>query len=319
MAGFNLIKNNKKMNVGKSIYLMLPAVFLIGCTSPATYRTPITQFQEASAIVIEGAKVEYGMANKRERDAVIDRKASKRYNIDLDSLTDDDSIILSPADLSLRINALDALGKHAQLLLILANSDAPAKSAAAANAFGSSVSSLLSELSKASPISNPLADPVKAFSAIAGEVINLVLEKKITQALDKSIIASDKNVMALINQLRTETIALYERHLNKLSESRRFATKEYNLLLSKPNLSFEELGQAVLRIKKAEDAYRDMSSSSVAASFDAMSDAHQKLVDYAKSPKRPQDLAELIEATESLVNKAKIITEALKTLRNTKE
>jgi hypothetical protein len=53
--------------------------------------------------------------------------------------------------------------------------------------------------------------------------------------------------------------------------------------------------------------------------LDAMAQAHQKLVDYAKSSKHPQDLAELVEATDAFVTRAKVIADAIKTIREAKE
>ena len=98
-------------------YTLLP-ILLVGCATPAAYRDPITRFQQASTVVIEGARVEYGLANKRERDAAIDKLVDKRAKIDLKALGNQDLILLTPDDLSIRMSALDTLSKHAQLLLV---------------------------------------------------------------------------------------------------------------------------------------------------------------------------------------------------------
>ena len=50
-----------------------------------------------------------------------------------------------------------------------------------------------------------------------------------------------------------------------------------------------------------------------------MSDAHQKLAEYAKSSKKPQDLAELVDATDAFVTPTKIIADAIRTIRDAKE
>jgi len=50
-----------------------------------------------------------------------------------------------------------------------------------------------------------------------------------------------------------------------------------------------------------------------------MAQAHQKLVDYAKSSKNPQDLSELIEATDAFVTRATVIADAVKIIREAKE
>lgn len=299
------------------LYLLLP-LLLIGCATPAAYREPITRFQQASTVVIEGARLEYSLANKRERDAAIDKLVDKRVRIDLKALSAADLIVLTAEDLSIRMSALDTLAKHAQLLLALASSDAPTKAADAANSLDDAILGLSGALGNAP--STELNAKAAGFATIAAEVTKLALEAKIVQALDKSIALSEKDVAALIRLIANDISSLNERQRSIFSGRRVRAVDDYNAEVAKNPPNVETLRAAASEVKKVEDEWASLHLSLRGSpSLDAMAQAHDKLVIYAKSPKSPQDLAALIEATDAFVTRATVIANAIKVIRNTKE
>ena len=78
----------------------------------------------------------------------------------------------------------------------------------------------------------------------------------------------------------------------------------------------DTLKKSASEIKKTEDAWDTLPLLLGAGpGLDAMAEVHQKLVQYAKSSKSPQDLAELVEATDAFVTRAKIIADAIKTIK----
>ncbi|MEK6736572.1 MAG: hypothetical protein AABY47_08380, partial [Pseudomonadota bacterium] len=189
--------------------LILSVLFLAGCANTAAYREPITRFQQASTVVIEGARIEYGIANQRERDAEIDRLISNRKEITLKDLNNKDLRVLSSDDLAARMAILDALSKHGQLLLALASSDAPVRARDAANSLDDAIVSLSTSLGKLP--SGEFRNNIEGFATIAAEVTRLSLEVKISQALDKGITLSENNILAIIRLLQVDMSALYER------------------------------------------------------------------------------------------------------------
>lgn len=315
----DILKNWKSADVYKLLYLIPSTLLLAGCVNPAAYREPITRFQHASTVVIEGARTEYGLTNKRERDAVIDALVAKRARINLQILNDKEMRVLGGDDLTARMVALDALAKHGHLLLTLASSDAPTRAKDAANSLDDAIVGLSSSLGNVP--SDEFKNKAEGFATIAAEAAKLALEAKISQALEKAITASEKDVIALIRLLRDDMGALHERRRSRLSAARVSATDEYNEELeNKPSPSPEKLQKAASEIKKVEDAWDSLPLLLGAGpGLDAMAQAHQKLVEYAKSSKTPQDLAELIEATDTFVTRAKVIADAIKTIRETKE
>jgi hypothetical protein len=313
-----ILKKLENSSIHTLLYLIFLTFLLVGCANPAAYREPITRFQEASTVVIEGARIEYGDTNNRERNAVIDRHVAKRERIDLQILNDKETRVLGSDDLAARMAALDVLAKHGQLLLVLASSDAPARAKDAANSLDDAIFSLSSSLGKVP--SDNFKNTAEGFVTIAAEVTKLALDAKISQALDKAITSSEKDVLALIRILRNDMSALQERRRSFLSGARVSATTEYNEELKKPRPNPEKLKTLASEIKKAEDAWDNLPLLPGAGpGLDAMAQAHQKLVEYAKSSKTPQDLTELVEATDAFVTRAKVIANAIKTIRITKE
>lgn len=294
--------------------VMLTLIILMIACAPAAYREPITRYQQASTVVIEGARTTYGSANKGERDAEIDRRLDRQERITLHDLNSEDLRLLGPDDIAARMKALDALAKHGELLLTLASSDAPQKAKDAANSLDDAIISLNSALDNAS--SDGFKETAGGFVTIAGEVAQLALEDKITAALDKSIVASGNQVKSLLRVLRTEIGVLYERRRTNLSNERVAAVDAYNELIARPNPNPASLVKAATRIKAVEDAWDNLPLLLGAGpGLDAMTQAHQKLMDYAISPKSPQDFAALVEAIDAFVTRAKVIADAIQTIR----
>ncbi len=306
------------MNIRKPFLLFALVPFLSGCPNPASYQEPITRFQQASTIVIEGARSEYGLANSAERNAEIDRLVAAKSRIDLSKLNDPAIRLLGPDDLNVRLVTLDTLAKHGQLLLILASSDAPTRAKDAANSLDDAIVGLSSSLGKTP--SDKFKSSVEGFATIAGEAAKLALDAKISEALDKAIAASDKSVTKILTLIKDDLGYLYERSRSNLSAARKYAVDAYNLELDKQVINVDTLKKSASEIKKTEDAWDTLPLLLGAGpGLDAMAEVHQKLVQYAKSSKSPQDLAELVEATDAFVTRAKIIADAIKTIKETKE
>ncbi|HNY47287.1 MAG TPA: hypothetical protein PKN64_10045, partial [Casimicrobium sp.] len=193
-------------------------------------------------MVIEGARVEYGLANKRERDAAIDTLVDKRSRIDLKALSSANLTILTAEDLSIRMSTLDTLAKHAQLLLALASSDAPTKAADAANSLDDAILGLSGALGNAP--SNELKTKATGFATIAAEVTKLALEMKIAQALDKAIALSERDVSAVIRMIGNDMSGLIARQRSILSDRRVRTVDDYNIEIGKNPPSIERLRAA---------------------------------------------------------------------------
>ena len=205
--------------------MIIPAVSLLllsGCANPSGYKDPISKFQTASTVVIENAETEYKLINKKQRDAEIDRSVTLGTSIDTGIIVRGDWFVIKKDDLDARLDALNALKEHGNLLLALVNSDTLDQANTAVNSLDDAVSNLRASLEKASP-DDKFNDKAGAFATIAGEVTKLVMENKIKEALEKAIILSEKDVLSLIDLLEEEMLihlpAMQHRRMSKVSEA----------------------------------------------------------------------------------------------------
>lgn len=304
------------MNIIRSIIIIsVAALLLSGCAQP-DYKAPIATFQAASTVVIENAKAEYRTVNKKERDAEIDNRLYLKEKIDPEVIAGENIpggekfIAIRKDDLKARLDALNALKKHGELLYKLANSDAPDEARNAVNSLDDALLNLKGSLGKAS--SDQFKAKAGAFATIAGEVTSLVMKHKINEALEKAIILSENDVLSLIELLKDDVCirfpTLQKVRLARLSKA---ITRTYNTNLSS---DLETRKKTVIEIKKLGDEW---DASSIDPGFDKMTEAHKKLVEYAKSPKTPQNLAELVAAMDAFADQAKIIADAIKTIQQT--
>lgn len=287
---------------------------LTGCATPAAYRDPIIKYQLASTVVIENARLEYAEANDRERAAFVDRAVQHRQRLDLSALQSKDLQVIGSKDIETRMIALNALSKHGELLLALASSDAPDRSRAAANSLGEAVANLQESLSDAP--SGEFREKASGFAAIAGEIVSLVMDRKISEALDRSILTSEQDVQALIGLIRGDMSVLYERRRAMLSAERVAAIDDYNAALKQSPPDRRELRDAADAVLRTEERWDQLALLQGAdPSLDAMNQAHAGLVSYARSSKQPQDFASLVETIEAFVARVSIIADGIKRIR----
>jgi hypothetical protein len=289
---------------------------LSGCASPAAYQEPIIKFQQASTILIESARTEYKSANRMARNALIDENSEKKADIDIAKLRD--SGVISSEDLDVRLNALNALSKHGQLLLALSSSDAPEKAAEAAKSLNSSIVSLnhsIDNLRSAQPSGN-IDQAAGAFSKLAALVTKDVLNNKISTALDGAINSSSKPVSALIILIEDDMRALSVKRQKVISAARVRAVDGYRESLNK---GADQIKKSVSELKAAEDNWDNNLLVSPTPGLEAMRDAHSQLVDYAKSSKKPQDLSELVDAVDAFSQRVTIVAEAVKAAKAYRE
>jgi hypothetical protein len=303
------------MNIIRSIIIIsVAALLLSGCAQP-DYKAPIATFQAASTVVIENAKAEYRTVNKKVRDAEIDKSVHRRQEIKFKVFRSQDVLVITKEDLEVRLAALDALKEHGKLLLKLANSDAPDEAKNAVNSFDDALFKLTDSLGKAS--SNDFKTKAGAFAAIAGEVTSLVMKHKINEALEKAILLSENDVLSLIKLLQDDLRIIFpELQRGRLSAASFAAIEAYNEELKKFPSDLGKLKKAAAEVKKAEDDwYHHTFYGLPDPGFEKMIDAHKKLVEYAKSPKTPETLADLVAAMDAFADQAKIIADAIQTIR----
>ena len=306
------------MKMTKRTLLVSAASLLLvsGCAKPAAYKDPIVNFQMASTVVIEGARTEYAVVNKKQRDAIIDRHVAEKKKITLPDINT--TRLLDCNDLDSRMKALNALKEHGNLLFKLANSNAPDEAKQAVNSLDDALFKLKASFDEEpqSPSEKEFKEKAGAFAIIAGEITKLTLNAKIDEALSKAIILSENDVLSLITLIRDDMDKFRERQRNIVSQTRLFAIEEYNKEIEQqPEPNPKRLGKAIKRLKQTEDAWEN-NSLLPDLGFNEMMKAHQKLINYAKKgQKTPEDLSELVAIMDAFAKQAKIIADTVKTIQ----
>lgn len=315
-----------KLSIGQAIIVFSATFSLIGCTTPASYTDPIIQYQKASTIVIESSRTQYTLANKRARDAIIEQYAARNQKITFNTI--EQSRLISAEALQVRIDALDTLAKHGELLLALSSNESASQAVTSARKLNMAVQNLEKSMNLSAGVNGSkntesLAGP---FAELAGKIASLVIEHKINTELKAAILNSNEQVDALINSIEEDMRNLYAAQRTDLILARREAVTDYNCqttgsVCTPPVKKYtaSELSKAVAEIKSSEDRWDNLNISNPAPGFEAMRDAHKQLVAYANSEKKPQDFAQLTEAIGVFVARALIISESIETIRTAQE
>jgi hypothetical protein len=292
--------------------LFVLVLFPTGC-GPAGFKEPITKFRDSSAVVIASTKIYLGELNKVERGNYILEKASERGQIKLDEL--EAVQVFSKEGLQARLDALDQLAAYGELLLKLANSDAPEKITAEATNLGEAIKKLSGTVSGFAGADDAnfkaAVDPV---AKIIGTIVESIVQKKISDALSKAINKGEEPINALLEAIRSDMQVAYERKKSFFSNTRVILIDDYKNALDK-GADSERLRTLAERIRTHEDRWEELGSANPSEAIDAMKKAHTALVKYAKSSHKVTDLASLVDAMEVFAARAKSIGQSIQALR----
>lgn len=308
------MKQKTRMKYNLLTITVTALVLLAGCSSTTGYKKPISDFQNASSVVTDSARIYVSQLNKTERDAYIDRQVSAANRITLTDI--EKKQVFSLYEIQARLDALSELSKYGELLGQLANSDAPERITASAEDLATSLEKLETDIGKINRSSN------KAFSRaigpatrFIGEIARLVVEKKIQEALNKAILSGEEPVVHLIRAIRDDLILAYERKQTAISDNRVVYVDGYEIERSKANPNIDALRKRGEELKSSLDAWESFPASNPSEGLDAMATAHAALVDYARSPKSTADLATFAAQMDIFVSRAKRVGRAVQQLQ----
>jgi hypothetical protein len=206
---------------------LLLATFNFGC-GPEGYRTPITKFQSASAVVVESTRVYISELNKVERDSYILEQVSTKSQIDLSKI--EAAQVFGKEGLQARMDALDLVAGYGDLLAKVANSDAPEKVTAQATSLKGSITNLSNTVSGLTGGDHTnFNNAVGPVTTIIGEVLNFIVERKIKQALDRAILGGEGPINNMLSVIGADIDLAYERKRNAFSNLRVQLVDAYNV------------------------------------------------------------------------------------------
>jgi hypothetical protein len=294
--------------------LLAATVFSIAC-GPSGYVEPIGKFQSSSAVVIAATRLYVSEMNKVERDHYIFSKASKRAQIQLDEL--EAVQVFSRDGLKARLDALDQLAKYGDLLSKLAKSDAAERVQAETKDLGNSISELQTTVNGLTHDNDVnFKNAVGPVTSIVGQILNLVVERRIQKALDEAISKGHAPINNLIRVIGSDIQLAYQRKRTALLAVRKALVDEYNLEFEKgPGADSEKLRAYAEKIRDHEDRWEVFATANPSEGLDAMAKAHTALVEYAKSAHKINDLASLTSAMEAFAARATSVGQSIQALR----
>jgi hypothetical protein len=295
-----------------AIALML-LILLNGCSSTTGYKKPIGDFQNASSVVTESARVYVTQLNKTQRDAYVDRQVSGAKQIRLSEIEEFQAF--SPEAIETRLGALNELSQYGELLGQLANSDASEKITSNAGDLAKSLENLEKNINNLGGSGNTnFKGAFGPAALLIGEVARFSVEKKIQEAIDRAILGGEEPIKNLIRVIRDDLVMAYQLKRNVVSNNRVIYVDRYEIerLQGHDVVSLRKHGE---EIKSVLDVWEALPTSNPSEGLDAMATAHSALVDYAKSPKKTEDLAVFAVQMETFVARAKRVGNAVRQLQ----
>lgn len=314
-----MIKSHEKsLRMAVLILAILIAPLLSSYKTTADYGKAITLFQKASSSVIASARTYMVELNKTERDHYISQQFQERKPIRLYEIEKVE--VFTKEGLEARLRALDQLEKYGNLLLSLANNQAPQNIETEAKNLGDAVTNLNEKIKTLSGKKEENSKFGKDFGPAAeifGQVASLIIRGKILKELKETINKGEKPINVLIAAIRSDITIAYELKRNALSIMRVDLTDEFNkeLKLEKDNPEPEKLLAWKERIIANEDSWEAFTSANPAEGLNAMIKAHSALVTYANSSQKLTDFASLVTEMELFANRAESLDQAVQALR----
>jgi hypothetical protein len=329
----------------RALALLVGFVVLLVACGPDDYQKPIKEFQDSANIVIAADRIFLANANTIEENLFIDQQIFERKLFgpaDVQGRT-----IITPEEIKLRTDALDALSQYTTSLATLANGKPDTTSGEKMKASSSSLESSAAKAGSQAPSSKEQKAFGEKFSGLAntaaaaiGAVAQAILQHKARIEIKKSVQTTDKDVTALIafigddaqgfylrqqSQLGIYGVQLYKIYQCEVDVQERdgktpsdaevqicWHPKDYQadpalLLTLSDRLKSYRQQQAILEKANPQPAIAKLQK------------AHEALVAYVTADKNSKNLSTVIDEVNSLVAATKPLEQAIHSLLSAKK
>lgn len=301
-------------NRSRYILLLAFAICAAGC-GPTDYQKPLQQFSDASAIVAASATSYLNNMNTVEQEAQVDRLAFEAKAIDLKGV--EKNVIISPAEITLRSQAISVLSAYTSNLADLASRKPGTAIGQSATALSASMKKIATD---AGAFNNPKIDNAK-FSGLAsaaasamGAVAQLIINHKARRDIEASLESNEKPIEDLIDLIGNELTLAYERQKAALGAQRVYLTKAYSIeqaAVVSDSTKRLNIAAQINSYRRQEELLRAANPS---ASVTKMKSAFVALVAYAHSDKDPKTIAALWQAVQDFSAAAQPLGQAIQSL-----
>jgi hypothetical protein len=292
-------------------------VFIILCSCSVTkYQQPITNFQTATAVVTANTRTVMTELNRVQRDRMIQKHRLK--NLPLLQRDFDDARLIDYADLKVRLDALDYLSNYVDMLVQIANNDAPEQVAQSASDLSGALNNLTATVTgQHSGGSQKFKDAFTTASPILADIFRAIAQKRIKEALNAALLKGEKPVNDLIAAIGDDLEVAFMQKRHNMEEERTNLLHEYNIAIASNPRNEGDIDELTKQIMAEENLMDEQADANPRAALNAMAKAHAKLVAYAHE-KSPGSFAAAVEAIEVFAAVSKRLGEAALKLKTEK-
>ncbi len=285
---------------------------LSGCVSSDQAATATANFDHATHQLARSVSLLLEDANTTETEHYIDAQAFEHAPLATSAI--DSHQILTPAELKLREDALEALGRYTVALATLASGKPQADLAKSADAASASLKGLGSDLAHAAAATNTsTAGIIQAAVSASEQVLLLIERRKGREEIRSSLRSGEPAINALLALLQEESTDLYARQRSTADAELVLAMTEYNraAAAAPPNQTLSDLAS---RVKRARERQTRVQLSDPTPAFAAFAKAHTTLLAALLAPSsadRNRLLNELPGQVESFAGQADSLARTL--------
>jgi hypothetical protein len=321
---------NVKNRLAALLLLLSLAVMATGCGDKEFVKN-IDEFQTGINLTTTAVGTYYSELNSFERELYLQERlfdpSKEVLSEEKDPKDPSKSIptalagrVFSVESIKARTDAIRLLGAYGRNLAELAGTDAPSRVAAASKVLGENLGRLGTTFDNLTgdQTAKKFAAPAGALSAIFGVIGQLILEGKRDAALTEAIQEAAPQVRIIIDLLEEDLeVVIVTQQLTGTAEALTELTTYYNQNRQKLNL--EERRKFLDEIRRAQERYDIAMAFNPGDVMSSLRDAHEALVKYATSDRKPENLAAMVSALEIFKERAETISAAVSQLRNLKK
>jgi hypothetical protein len=319
-------------------------VLLVAC-GPDDYQKPLKDFQDSANTVITADREFLANANAVEENLFIDQQIFERKPFGPADVAQ--RTIITPEEIKLRTDALDALSQYTTSLATLANGKSDTTSGQEMKASSSSLQTSATKASSQTGSTETQKTFNKKFSGLAtaaaagiAAVAQAILDHKARNEIKKSVQATDKDITILIEFIGDDAQAFYLRQQSQLSI---YGVQLYKIYQCEVDVNERsdksssdsdvkicwhpkdyQADPALLltlgdRLKAYGQQQAILAKANPQPAIEKLQKAHEALVTYVTADKNSTNLSSVVDEVNNLAAAAKPLGQAIQNLTSAKK
>ncbi|HXT25427.1 MAG TPA: hypothetical protein VN749_11435 [Candidatus Eisenbacteria bacterium] len=312
------LRGSRARPLAALLLLLLSFCWQAGCGND-DYKKPISQFRDASAVVVSSARQTLQQVNQVEENAELDRQIFQGEPFDEKKIKAKD--IITEEEIEVRVRAFDQLSRYTSALGDLASLQAPGQVTGQFQDVGNAFTTLAKDADKLKGDSSPLLNNAKFSGAVSaatagiGLVVQVIEEHKARREIERQIQEHDKDITQLTDLLGIDLQAAYLRRESTEGQQGVILTASLKQELERPKQGDPALRLLLgERLKDWRSRKLALASADPQPSIAAMKKSHQALVAYVASDKNPKNLSDLFAAAQEFFSRVQPLGQALASL-----